>query len=105
MIVDDVLQALADPRRRRIVELLRGGEQPVGVLVQALPIAQSGVSRHLRILREAGLVRVRREGTRRVYRLEPSALAELTAWLLADRQVWEDRLDDLEAELRRRSEE
>ncbi|MCP4808740.1 MAG: winged helix-turn-helix transcriptional regulator [Proteobacteria bacterium] len=100
--MDYILQALADPRRRMIVEILRTGEQPVGALVARLPIAQSGVSRHLRILREAGLVRVRREGQRRVYALQPEALRELTTWLLADRAVWDVRLDDLDAELARR---
>lgn len=100
--MDELFQALADPRRRALVDLLRQGEQPVGALVARLPIAQSGVSRHLRILREAGLVRVRREGQRRVYSLQPEALRELTAWLLADRAVWDDRLEDLDAELARR---
>jgi DNA-binding transcriptional ArsR family regulator len=100
--VDTILQALADPRRRHIIEILRRGEQPVGALVARLPIAQSGVSRHLRILREAGLVHARRDGQRRVYALQPEALRELTTWLLADRAMWDDRLDNLDAELSRR---
>lgn len=90
---------LADPRRRRILELLREGELPVGVLVEQLGISQPGVSKHLRILREAGLVEVRQDAQRRLYRLRPEPLREVDAWLAPYRQFWEDRLDALEAYL------
>ncbi|MDP5185371.1 metalloregulator ArsR/SmtB family transcription factor [Blastococcus sp. BMG 814] len=80
-------EALGDRTRRQILELLSGGEQPVGALVQALqgaaPISQPAVSQHLRVLREAGLVTVRAEGTRRLYALDPSGLAGAQAWLVA----------------------
>ena len=102
MTMDIMLRALADPHRRRIVTLLRRGERPVGELVEALPIAQSGVSRHLRVLREAGLVEVRREGQRRLYRLRPEPFQRLDAWLADYRALWEARLDRFEDELERR---
>lgn len=92
---------LADPRRRRILELLREQELPVGVLVEQLGISQPGVSKHLRILREAGLVEVRQDAQRRLYRLRPEPLREVDAWLAPYRQFWEDRLDALEAFLDR----
>ncbi|MCO4769052.1 MAG: winged helix-turn-helix transcriptional regulator [Deltaproteobacteria bacterium] len=100
--VDASLQALADPRRRAIVELLRSGEQPVSDLVAKLPIAQSGVSRHLRILRETGLVTVRAAGQKRFYSLRPEPFEELSDWLEEMRAVWEHRLDNFETELERR---
>jgi DNA-binding transcriptional ArsR family regulator len=102
MNMDTVLSALADPNRRAIVGLLREGERPVGFLVEQLPIAQSGVSRHLRILRDAGVVASRTEGQRRVYSLCPEPFQELSDWLADVRQIWEERLDNLEAELHRR---
>jgi DNA-binding transcriptional ArsR family regulator len=91
--------ALSDPARRRILELLRERERPVGELVQHLRLSQPGVSKHLRVLREAGLVSVRQDGRRRVYALEPQPIAELDAWLAPYRRLWGDRLDALERHL------
>jgi DNA-binding transcriptional ArsR family regulator len=94
-------EALADPNRRRILDVLRAGERPAGDLVEALAISQPGVSKHLKHLREAGLVSMRPDGQRRLYSLEPGGLAELEAWLRPYRQGWADRLDALEAHLER----
>jgi DNA-binding transcriptional ArsR family regulator len=88
-----VFEAVADPTRRRIVEALRGGEQQVNDVVTRLDIDQSGVSRHLRILRDAGFVRVRPDGQRRLYSLRPEPFHELEAWLASYRGLWEARLD------------
>jgi len=93
------LQVLADPSRLAICDLLREGERPVGELVARLDQSQPGVSRHLRVLREAGLVASRSEGQRRVYRLCPEPLAELDAWLATYRSLWSTHLDRLEARL------
>jgi len=93
------LQALADPSRKAILDALRGGERPVGELVAQLGHSQPGVSRHLRVLREAGLVEVRADGQRRLYRVRPQPLAELDEWLATYRQLWTVRLDRLEAHL------
>ena len=94
-------EALAEPNRRRILDVLRAGERPAGELVDALAISQPGVSKHLRLLREAGLVRVRADGQRRLYSVEPQGLAELEAWLAPYRRAWADRLDALETHLER----
>ena len=91
--------ALSDPARRRILELLRQRERPVGELVQHLELSQPGESKHLRVLREAGLVRVRRDGKRRWYGLRAEPLAELDAWLAPYRELWSGRLDALEEHL------
>jgi DNA-binding transcriptional ArsR family regulator len=93
------LQALAEPRRLEILELLRDGERPVGELVEALPVSQPAVSKHLRVLREAGLVDVRVDAQRRLYRIRPEPLAELDRWLAAYRQLWTRHLDLLEDHL------
>jgi DNA-binding transcriptional ArsR family regulator len=93
------LHVLADPSRQAILDLLRDGERPVGELVARLDQSQPGVSRHLRVLRDAGLVESRPEGQRRVYRLCPEPLQELDAWLSAYRSLWTARLDQLEAHL------
>ena len=99
------LEVLADPVRRRLVELLADGEQSagdVGTVVQAeFGISQPAVSQHLRALRESGFARVRPEGTRRLYALEPDALAEVDAWLAPFRRFWEPRLAALDTELAR----
>jgi DNA-binding transcriptional ArsR family regulator len=95
----DVFDVIADPTRRRILELLREGERPVGELVVTLGAAQPNVSKHLRVLGEAGLVRARVAGPRRVYALEPARLGELEAWLAPFREIWADRLDALERRL------
>ena len=94
-------EAIAEPNRRRILDLLRSGERPAGDLVDATGMSQPGVSKHLKMLREAGLVSVRADGQRRVYRLEPDELAELDAWLTPFRSFWADRLDALEQHLER----
>ena len=90
---------LAEPARRQILELLRQRERPVGELVERLSLSQPGVSKHLRVLREAGLVRVRPEGQRRWYGLRAEPLAELDAWLAPYRELWGGRLDALERHL------
>lgn len=89
----ETFQTLADPTRRRLVEALREGERPVGDLVDVAGIAQSGVSRHLKILQEAGFVTVRPDGQRRLYSLQPGPFLALDAWLAHYRSLWEDRLD------------
>ncbi len=101
--MESLLQALADPRRREIVEILLQEEQPVGDLARRLPIAQSGVSRHLRILRDAGMVESRTEGQRRVYSLRAEPFEKLSEWLAQYRRLWESRLDSFEVELERRT--
>ena len=98
----DVFQALADPTRRRIVEALRRGEQQVGDIVEKAGVAQSGVSRHLRILSESGFVSMRPDGQRRLYALRPAPFRELDRWLGAYRELWEARLDRFGAALETR---
>jgi DNA-binding transcriptional ArsR family regulator len=98
----DLFASLADPMRRRIVELLRGHEKPVNDIVAELDIHQSGVSRHLRILNDAGFVSVRADGPRRLYALRAEPFRELDAWIGRYRDLWEARLDRLGAELERR---
>jgi DNA-binding transcriptional ArsR family regulator len=88
--VATVLVALAEPTRRQVLEQLRAGPRSVGDLTAAVPVSQSAVSQHLRVLREAGLVRERREGTRRLYRVDPDGLSALRAYL---DQFWDDVLE------------
>src|SRR4051812_38361948 len=95
----DVLEVLAEPRRRRILDALRRGESSVGAVGEELGSSQPLVSKHLRVLREAGLVEVRVDGQRRLYRLRPEPLLELDAWLEPYRQMWRTSLDQLEAHL------
>lgn len=90
---------LADPQRRRILDALRDGERPVNDLVEGLSVSQPTVSKHLKVLREAGLVEVRRDAQRRLYRLRPEPLAEVDAWLAPYRRMWERSLDALERRL------
>jgi DNA-binding transcriptional ArsR family regulator len=97
--MSQALEVLAEPRRRQILDLLREAERPVGELVSALGVSQPGVSKHLRILREAGLVEVRRDAQRRLYRVSPAPLRELDDWLAPYRFMWGARLDDLERHL------
>jgi DNA-binding transcriptional ArsR family regulator len=99
--MDAVLQALSDLSRRTVLETLRGGPATAGELAELLPIARPGVSRHLRVLREAGLVEVRQEAQRRVYSLRPEPLAEVDEWLGRYRALWERRLDALHTEIAR----
>lgn len=94
-----IFQTLADPTRLAILEALRDGERSVGDIVARVPIQQSGVSRHLRILHDAGLVRVRPDGQRRLYAIRPEPLMDLDAWLEGYRRLWIGRLDRLEAAL------
>jgi len=94
-----IFETLADASRRRILELLRAGERPVAVLVKELGMTQPAVSRHLRVLREAGLVEARVDAQRRIYRLRADSLRELDAWLEPYRLLWSGRLDDLEHHL------
>jgi DNA-binding transcriptional ArsR family regulator len=96
------LQVLAEPNRQAILELLREGERPVGELVGELGLSQPAVSKHLRVLREAGLVEVRADAQRRLYRVRPDPLAELDEWLAPYRQLWTNHLDRLEDHLERR---
>jgi DNA-binding transcriptional ArsR family regulator len=94
-----IFELLADPTRRRIVEALSGGERQVGDVVAKSRIHQSGVSRHLRILSEAGFVSMRPDGQRRLYSLKPEPFRELDAWLAKYRGLWEARLDRFGAAL------
>lgn len=94
-----MFDVLAEPNRRRILDELRHGERPVGDLVDTLGLSQPAVSKHLRVLRDAGLVQARVDGSRRQYRLRPDALREIDAWLAPYRALWEQRLDDLGAQL------
>ena len=96
------LQVLAEPRRVAILELLREGERPVGELVELLQLSQPGVSKHLRVLRDAGLVEARVDAQRRLYRIRPEPLAELDDWLAPYRKLWTTHLDRLEEHLRQR---
>lgn len=95
----NTFEALADPSRRRVVETLRRGEQPVNDIVAALHIHQSGVSRHLRILLDAGFVRVRAEGQLRLYSLRQEPFQQIDEWLGGFRALWEARLDRFAAAL------
>jgi len=91
--------ALADPRRRAMLELMLERPRAVNELVEGLDLSQPGTSKHLRVLREAGLVQVRQEAQRRVYAVEPGPLAELDVWLAPYRRLWNDSLDALERHL------
>jgi DNA-binding transcriptional ArsR family regulator len=95
----DTFQTLADPTRRRVVDALSRGERQVNDLVDEVGIHQSGVSRHLRILHDAGFVAVRPDGQRRLYSLKPEPFRELDDWLAKYRGLWEARLDRFGAAL------
>jgi DNA-binding transcriptional ArsR family regulator len=90
---------LAEPTRREILDLLRDGERPVGDLVDRLAISQPAVSKHLRVLRDAGLVEVRADAQRRLYRVRPQPLAEIDEWLAPYRRLWSQSFDRLERHL------
>ena len=92
-------EVLAEPTRRRILDQLREGERPVGQLVMELQLTQPAVSKHLRALKDAGLVQVRPEAQRRYYRVRMEPLLELDAWLAPYRRLWDERLDALERHL------
>ena len=93
------LEVLAEPTRRRILDVLLDGPQPVGELTTRLGLTQPGTSKHLRVLREAGLVEVSRDAQRRLYRLRPEPLADVDAWLAPYRRLWTEALDALERHL------
>ncbi len=99
--MDAVLRALSDQSRRRVLETLAGGPATAGELAALLPIARPGVSRHLRVLRETGLVEVRQQAQQRVYSLRPEPLAEVDEWLGRYRALWEQWLDALHTEVAR----
>lgn len=98
-------EVVAEPTRRRILDLLRERSRPVGELVELFGTSQPLVSKHLRVLRDAGLVRVRQDAQRRWYELRPEPLAELDAWLAPYRRLWADSLDALERHLDQMPEE
>jgi DNA-binding transcriptional ArsR family regulator len=97
--VTSTFDVLAEPTRRRILDLLIETEQPVGDLVASLSLSQPGVSKHLRVLREAGLVEARTDAQRRIYRVRPEPLVEIDAWLAPYRRLWASKLDALERHL------
>jgi DNA-binding transcriptional ArsR family regulator len=97
----EALAALADPVRRELVALLAHGEVPAGELAARFPVSRPAVSRHLRVLREAGLVTARADGKRRLYALDPRPLRELDDWLAPYRDLWARRLDALDTEIAR----
>ncbi len=101
MAYETALAALADPTRRRVFETLRTGPRSVGSIAQTLPVSRPAVSQHLKVLKEAGLVADRPEGTRRVYYVDPKGLAAIRRWL---DQFWEDALSAFQAEVERESE-
>lgn len=97
-----MLQTVADPTRLSIIEVLRDGEHSVNDIVRNVDIDQSGVSRHLRILQEAGFVRVRPEGQKRFYSLRPEPFRDIDVWVSQYRQLWQGRLDKLGEALARK---
>ena len=94
--MDATLGALAEPNRLRIVEYLRGGPRSVNQIVEELRLPQPLVSKHLRVLKEAGLVEVHPNAQRRVYQLQARTFKELSSWVATFRRIWEDRLDTLD---------
>jgi DNA-binding transcriptional ArsR family regulator len=96
MTYDNALMALADPTRRRVFELLRSGARPVGRIAAGMPVSRPAVSQHLRVLKEAGLVREEQDGTRRLYSIDPHGLGPLRRWL---DQLWDEALDAFRAEV------
>ena len=102
MMQSSVFQTLADPTRLRIVEALAAGEQAVGDLVRVVDIDQSGVSRHLRILGEAGFVTMRPDGQKRLYSLRPEPFRAIDGWVAAYRKLWDGRLDRFDVALAQR---
>jgi DNA-binding transcriptional ArsR family regulator len=99
--VEAVLRALADDSRRTILETLASGPATVNELAALLPIARPGVSRHLRVLREAGLVEVREHAQQRIYSIRPEPLSEVDQWLSQYRALWQQRFDALHTEVAR----
>jgi DNA-binding transcriptional ArsR family regulator len=104
----DAFNAVAEPRRRRILDALATGERPVGDLVALLGVAQPQVSKHLKVLRAVGLVAVREEGRRRLYRLEPRPLERIHQWVKGYERMWTERfeqLDEVLEEMKRKEKE
>lgn len=99
------LEVLAEPTRLRIVELLAQGERSAGEIASHFETSRPGISRHLRVLREHGLVRAREDAQRRLYSLDPAPLEELDEWLQRYRRFWSNRLDSLDTEIHRRRKE
>ena len=97
----NALEALSDPTRRQIVELLADGDHNAGEIAAQFSVSRPAVSRHLRVLREHGLVQARTEGQQRIYSLDPAPLIELDDWLARYRTFWTNRLDALDTQLRR----
>ena len=97
----EALAAVADPTRRELLRLLVDGELSAGDLAGRFPVSRPAISRHLRVLREAGLVRARTDGKRRLYTLDPRPLRELDDWLEPYRDLWAHRLDALDTEIAR----
>ncbi|HVY57376.1 MAG TPA: metalloregulator ArsR/SmtB family transcription factor [Xanthobacteraceae bacterium] len=95
MAYDSALAALADPTRRRVFEQLRSGPKAVGRIAQSMPVSRPAVSQHLKVLKEAGLVREQREGAKRIYEIDPKGLGALRRWL---DQFWDEALDAFQAE-------
>jgi DNA-binding transcriptional ArsR family regulator len=95
-------QALSDPHRRAVLALLLERPRPVGEIVEQLGLSQPGTSKHLKVLREAGLVQVRQDANRRVYALDPGPIRELDVWLAPYRRLWNERLDELGRHLDRK---
>ncbi|HEY7301076.1 MAG TPA: metalloregulator ArsR/SmtB family transcription factor [Xanthobacteraceae bacterium] len=102
MTYEDALTALADPTRRRVFERLKSGAKPVGAIARGLPVSRPAVSQHLKVLKEAGLVADRPEGTRRVYFIDPQGLGALRKWL---DQFWDDALAAFAAEVEKANRE
>jgi DNA-binding transcriptional ArsR family regulator len=99
LVTTSAFAVLAEPNRRQILDLLRTRERPVGELVDALSVSQPAVSKHLRVLREAGVVEARVDAQRRLYRVRPEPLREIDAWLEPYRALWTESLDALERHL------
>lgn len=97
----EVFEAVADPTRREILALLRDRERSAGEVAEAFPVSRPAISRHLRVLRECGLVAWRDEGQRRIYRLQAGPLSEVDDWLEGYREFWADRLDALQRQVER----
>lgn len=91
----NVFDAIADPTRRAILDLLRDGERGVSALLESFRVTQSAISQHLAVLRNAGLVLVRKEGRQRLYRIEPSALKQVADWVAYYDKFWDERIDNL----------
>ena len=101
----NTFELIAEPNRRRILDLLRDRERSVGELVDEVGLSQPGVSKHLRVLRDAGVVESRTDAQRRLYAVRPEALAELLAWVEPYRRLWSGRLDALERHLEKQAKE